>query len=417
MLVDGAIYDFEAGEWREIPQAPGGARCGAAVAMSAGELLVYGGYDSAGPPMPEDLHGGGVLYDLEAGEWRQIPAAPVSPRWGAVAAWTGSELVVWGGTGPDNEPLADGAAYDPEAGEWRAIAESPLTARTGLTSAWIGDELVVFGGRDLEDGGFDAAAYDPDDDAWRELSDVPVTISQAETAWTGDVLYVLGSVEEPDAPVFLAYVPDDDAWVERPDPPAGERRNHGLAWTGAQLALWGGQSEEAPEAPGAVWSPSGVPTGVLEVRAAAVVLAALLVVLVATGAWLRAPTRDACRRVSRSPASTSAGGRTGRRGHSCSRRVATGTRSRSSSASTTKSSRRLPIAWARSPRSTTRSRRPRRDVGRSAGSRHAWASPRPYASSSSTASTAPWSARSWSASPGRSSRRHARRRSRSGRGR
>jgi hypothetical protein len=259
-FVDGAIYDLETREWQVIPEAPGGARCGAAVVVSAQTLYVFGGYDSEGPPMPDDLHDDGVAYDVESGEWSEITAAPVDPRWGAVAAWTGSELVVWGGIGPEQEPLADGAAYDPEAGEWRTIAESPLPPRNDAAGAWVGDELVVFGGRaqdapeqaDRTDG----AAYDPEEDAWRELAEMPWALSSVETAWTGDVLYVLGSpAEGEDGSPFLAYVPAEDGWVERPDPPAGERRNHGLAWTGAELVVWGGQSEEDPTPPGAVWSP------------------------------------------------------------------------------------------------------------------------------------------------------------------
>lgn len=258
---DGAIHDLETAEWTEIPDAPGGARCGAAVVMSADELIVFGGYDSEGPPSPGDVRDDGVVYDLESGEWSELPSAPGGGRWGAVAAWTGSELVVWGGTGPDGEPRADGVAYDLGEGEWRELPEAPLPARNDAAGAWAGDELLVFGGRgpDAPDAAdrTDGAAYDPEADEWRELPSMPWPVAGVETAWTGSVLYVVGSPGEGGEGAFMAYVPDEDAWVDRPDPPAGERRNHGLAWTGAQLVLWGGQSDESPEAPAAVWSPPG----------------------------------------------------------------------------------------------------------------------------------------------------------------
>jgi hypothetical protein len=256
--VDGALYDPVTGMWDEVPAAPGGARCAAAGVWTGDELLVYGGYDAAGPPSPGDLHDDGVAYDVAAGQWRSIPAAPVTARHGAEAAWTGSELVVYGGTGPDVEPLSDGAAYDPATGTWRTIADSPLSPRTGSVSVWIGDALLIFGGRDSEDGGFtDAAAYDPQADSWRELADVPVVLGTAEAVWTGDVAYVLGAAEEEGAAGFLAYVAAEDSWLERPEPPAPQRRNHTLVWSGTHLFLWGGQGEDEPAPPGAVWTPPG----------------------------------------------------------------------------------------------------------------------------------------------------------------
>jgi hypothetical protein len=253
---DGALYDPVAGEWREVPPAPGGPRCGAAAAWTGEDLLVWGGHDAVGPPRPGDLRDDGVAFSPETGEWRQLPAAPIAARHGMVSAWTGEELVVWGGTGAAGEQFADGAAFAPAADEWRAIADAPLQPRGGASGAWLDGELIVFGGRDLdvEEGArdlADAAAYNPDADAWRELPDLPAAQADARTAWTGDVLYVVGDDE---AEPFVAYVAAEESWLPRPAPPEGGRRNHDLVWTGAELLLWGGQTDAGPAA-GARWLP------------------------------------------------------------------------------------------------------------------------------------------------------------------
>ena len=46
--------------------------------------------------------------------WRRLAGAPLSPRVGHSAVWTGSELLVWGGRVPGGAAKADGAAYDPD---------------------------------------------------------------------------------------------------------------------------------------------------------------------------------------------------------------------------------------------------------------------------------------------------------------
>ena len=49
--------------------------------------------------------------------WRRLAAGPLSPRVGHSAVWTGSELLIWGGTTgqecEDSCPRADGLAYRP----------------------------------------------------------------------------------------------------------------------------------------------------------------------------------------------------------------------------------------------------------------------------------------------------------------
>jgi hypothetical protein len=73
-------------------------------------MIVWGGYDN------EHAFGDGAAYDPNMNRWRVLPAAPISGRCQNAAVWTGTELIVWGGTeacGSYGRQLADGAALTP----------------------------------------------------------------------------------------------------------------------------------------------------------------------------------------------------------------------------------------------------------------------------------------------------------------
>jgi hypothetical protein len=61
----------------------------------------------------------GFAWSPTTKRWRTLPASGLSSRSGPSAVWTGSELLLWGGsssTGFTTEPYADGARYRPGAG-------------------------------------------------------------------------------------------------------------------------------------------------------------------------------------------------------------------------------------------------------------------------------------------------------------
>jgi hypothetical protein len=49
-------------------------------------------------------------YRIDEDRWEELPVPPIRTRSGAVLAWTGSELLLWGGTG-DEGPEMDGARW------------------------------------------------------------------------------------------------------------------------------------------------------------------------------------------------------------------------------------------------------------------------------------------------------------------
>lgn len=133
-----------------------------------------------------------------------IPPAPVAPRTGASAVWTGAELVVWGGSYGEHarpadpaEPTiawqnaGDGAAYNPGRGTWRLLASSPLAGRSAHVAVWTGEEMIVWGGWSFDGDGQptvreDGAAYNPLTDRWRPIAPAPIPgRGSAAAVWTG----------------------------------------------------------------------------------------------------------------------------------------------------------------------------------------------------------------------------------------
>jgi hypothetical protein len=185
-----------------------------ASAWTGRELLVWGGTDGDGHRRLDD----GAAYDPRRDTWRRLPPAPVSPR-APLSVWTGRELVVWGtGVRTPTSPPTDGAAYDAAADTWRPIAEAPVEL-TDAVAAWTGREMIVFGAR-LDGNNSPAtptaigAAYDPHSDTWRRLPDSDLSPQASTAAWNGEELiaadYLSGA---------SAYDPARDGWRSLPDVP------------------------------------------------------------------------------------------------------------------------------------------------------------------------------------------------------
>lgn len=211
------------------------------------------------------------------GRWRSVAEAPLGGRFLPAAAWTGVEMLVWGGAGCQGacsgqgiRAHADGAAYNPSADMWRSLPPSPLAARTGALGVWSGQELLVWGG--MVGDGFvaDGAAFDPVANRWRSLPPSPLTgrfaappgtVAQVPGVWTGKEMVVWGQgagVENPDAdlPTGAAYDPASDRWRVLAPAPVAPRISVPV-WTGQEMLVWGGQSGTRYFDDGAAYDPIG----------------------------------------------------------------------------------------------------------------------------------------------------------------
>lgn len=180
-------------------------------------------------------------------------AGPLSARYHASSVWTGEELLIWGGTSKllsfRETTFHDGAAYDPAAGTWRTISASPLSSRGHSAAAWTGHEMLVWGGSDrgsgfLLDGqppGFtDGAAYDPATDTWRAIAASPFGwVNNAASIWTGSefVAAVTRRAGDSETLEFMAYNPDADSWRLLPPIESNVESESELAWTGNDLIV------------------------------------------------------------------------------------------------------------------------------------------------------------------------------------
>src|SRR5204863_2676678 len=102
---------------------------------------------------------------LASGHWETLPPAPIVARQSPSVVWTGQEMLVWGGASGIRQDIlhADGAAYNPRSRTWRRLPTAPLTARQYPAAAWTGTEMVIWGGYSNAAGSAtnDGAAYNP----------------------------------------------------------------------------------------------------------------------------------------------------------------------------------------------------------------------------------------------------------------
>lgn len=170
-----------------------------------------------------------------------------------LVAWTGREVVVFGGIDPPvglpRRPRDDGVAYDPRTRRWRAIApagfDPPLLDPSG---AWVGSALVVAGrpcddhsrpGDDTEDcrpDGLAVGLYEPARDTWRRVP-LPPAVGADVGGWVvgrragaavvavGDGLWLLDPGSErwsplPRPPLSGRFCAGDEAVVAIGTPPS-----------------------------------------------------------------------------------------------------------------------------------------------------------------------------------------------------
>ncbi len=164
-------------------------------------MIVWGGSDGT-----SELHSGG-LYDPNAiDSWKSISTTDApSPRRDHVAVWTGAKMLIWGGYGCIDPPtcsnqgyLNNGGLYDPVSNSWSPVNSSgALSPRSLVQSAWdpLGQRLFIWGGFQgasyLNDGGMVSP-----DSGW-SLPQVnpegsPSARAEGATVWTGNEIITFG---------------------------------------------------------------------------------------------------------------------------------------------------------------------------------------------------------------------------------
>ena len=218
---------------------------------TANKMIIWGGSDSS------YMNTGGI-YNQDNDSWvaTSLVNAPLS-RFGHLAIWTGSKMIVWGGS-VEGGVTNTGGIYDPASNLWTltSTTNAPI-ARTLFSMIWTGSKIIVWGG----DGGTNTGGiYDPATDTWSATStiDAPTARYGHTAVWTGEtgnpdtanrMIIWGGSNSSTKLNTGGIYNPATDTWsaTSTIDAPP-ERASHTTVWTGEtgnpdtanRMIIWGG---------------------------------------------------------------------------------------------------------------------------------------------------------------------------------
>jgi N-acetylneuraminic acid mutarotase len=224
------------------PHAPPG-RLGHTAVWTGSEMIVWGGDSRNGT-----VNTGG-RYDPVSDSWIKTSnkIAP-TPRMFHTAVWTGSEMIVWGGCSDVscNNEVNTGGRYNPSTDTWTATSTTNAPeGRVGHTAVWTGSEMIVWGGTTLINFFNTGGRYNPGTDNWTATSttNAPVGRELHTAVWTGSEMIVWGGVNGDIGPYDTGsrYNPGTDSWtaMSTTNAPAA-RWFHTAVWTGSEMIVWGG---------------------------------------------------------------------------------------------------------------------------------------------------------------------------------
>lgn len=201
-------------------------------ALGLGVALVAAGCGAAASASP-GIAASDASPEAPAG-WTQVAPWPNTPWYGDLTAWTGREVLLFGGPvdhGGTHGPASRlrtaraGGAYDPATNTWRKIAIAPFSlsraelVATADTAYALAFERAAFG---LQNGRL--WAYSVAADSWRRLADPPRLSASRLTVSQGRVVAWIVYPEPGTAPAVQVYDPASDTWREAPTTPWGEYR-------------------------------------------------------------------------------------------------------------------------------------------------------------------------------------------------
>ncbi len=248
---DGARYNPAVDSW--LPTSMIGSpieRTNHTAVWTGSEMIIWGG----NPYQLPDYNTGG-RYNPSSDTWQPTSVGanvPVS-RHSHIAVWTGSVMIIWGGSNYIGTALNSGGRYNPNSDSWTPTSTGTNVpgGRVNHTAVWTGSEMIVWGGNfnqflSLNDGG----RYNPDFDTWESTSTgtaPPDARDHHSAVWTGGVMVVWGGFSNSSGQVFNSggrYDPLSGNWTPTStgaNVPA-VRENHTAVWSGSEMIVWGGDN-------------------------------------------------------------------------------------------------------------------------------------------------------------------------------
>ena len=214
-------------------------------AWTGEELVVWGGFLGAGVSS-----GSGSRFSPTTGTWLGLPTfgAPTA-RESHTAVWGSPNFIVWGGL-INGIFQANGGRLNLSTLAWSPVQTTGApSARANHVSVWTGSRMVIWGGRNttgyLNDGG----VYDPVGNNWVPLptTSAPAPRHSAPAVFASGRLIIWGGdgVDgERNDGAFLEFpgekTPGNWQAINSLGAPSA-RSGHTLVWTGNMLAIWGGK--------------------------------------------------------------------------------------------------------------------------------------------------------------------------------
>jgi len=217
-------------------------------------MIVWGGDN---PPAFPDLGTGG-RYSPSSDTWTATGIVGAPPQRGFhTAVWTGTQMIVWGGSAYQGTVRNDGGRYTPSTDTWMAtsIGTNLPTARYGHTAIWTGGVMVIWGGQGNDSGTLplnSGGRYTPATDSWIATGtglNLPSARSGHTAVWKpiGTEMIVWGGEDASGTPLNTGgrYNMSNNQWLATnagvTAPSA--RTGHVAVWnaSGTEMIVWGGE--------------------------------------------------------------------------------------------------------------------------------------------------------------------------------
>ncbi len=252
----GGRYNPSTNSWSATSTAPGvpSARSAHTAVWTGSVMVVWGG--------APNLNGGG-RYNPVTNAWAQISPNEPSGRSGHTAVWTGTYMVVWGGSsGTPNTSVNNGGRYNPTLDKWRQTNPGTTPGmRDQHTAVWTGTEMIVFGGSAMDPvfGLQSGGRYTPVTDSWTptpiNASMNPAPRTGHTAVWTGMEMIVWGGFSNGELNTGARFSTTTGWTAMSTSGAPSARKGHSAVWTGTEMIIWGGESGTSLNT-GARYSPS-----------------------------------------------------------------------------------------------------------------------------------------------------------------
>jgi len=224
---------FSAGErtFTRVADLPHPRAFQASTLLEGGDVLLVGGVTTPDSPInPGDVPLRWVItiadtvvrYDSVADRWSNRASMTVGRYSPGISVASDGDVVVTGGLGEGNVPLASAERYDPVADLWRSMPPMAHARAWHVQATLPSGRVLVAGGIDESGNAIGAAEiYDPDLDTWQVVAPLPLPAAMAASTplRNGDVLVVGGFQEgftKVAIPQVVAYRESDAMWLMLP---------------------------------------------------------------------------------------------------------------------------------------------------------------------------------------------------------